>query len=127
MAGIKSFEELISGMCKKDRESLKKRLKYINGEKCYNTRCMLIICNAMIDDGNCCLEKGMELILQMNVHCDEPITPVPCSFCGRKFGRNRCSACRNDESVRYCSKECQLGAWPMHKAVCASRQYVDEK
>lgn len=38
-----------------------------------------------------------------------------CSLCGKPEARNRCSRCHSD---RYCSRECQVKAWPRHKAKC---------
>jgi hypothetical protein len=39
-----------------------------------------------------------------------------CVTCGSTERRSKlCSGCR---SVRYCSSECQLLAWPKHRAVC---------
>jgi hypothetical protein len=35
--------------------------------------------------------------------------------------RNHCGRCR---SVRYCSKECQAEAWPLHKAHCNHYRYL---
>jgi hypothetical protein len=45
-----------------------------------------------------------------------------CSGC-RRFGRMQvCGGC---VSTAYCSRACQVGAWPAHRATCVSREEVD--
>ena len=39
-----------------------------------------------------------------------------CAFCGKAGDLNKCRRCK---SVRYCSRECQLGHWPEHKVDCS--------
>jgi hypothetical protein len=43
-----------------------------------------------------------------------------CVVCWEKT-HNHCNRCR---SVRYCSKECQAEAWPLHKAHCNHYRYL---
>ena len=38
-----------------------------------------------------------------------------CAFCGKAGDLNKCLC----KSVRYCSRECQLGHWPEHKVDCS--------
>jgi len=40
---------------------------------------------------------------------------VMCANCSIMFGTKTCSVC---EDAKYCSKECQKMAWPLHKTVC---------
>ena len=46
-----------------------------------------------------------------------------CQFCGKE-GALRCSKCKR---VYYCSKQCQVRDWPMHKSVCGKylKDYTD--
>ena len=46
-----------------------------------------------------------------------------CQYC-KKDGTLRCSKCKR---VFYCSKECQLRDWPIHKSVCGKflKDYTD--
>ena len=62
---------------------------------------------------------------------DTKLTSIdsPGEFCGRTTVCNTCGVLESDDvhlrvchrcrSARYCSKECQLSAWPMHKVTCA--------
>lgn len=46
-------------------------------------------------------------------------TPT-CDACGLpSSGLKRCTGCR---AARYCSKGCQVAAWPSHKAACKAAQ-----
>ena len=45
---------------------------------------------------------------------------VQCSVCTKTM--RKCSQCKNqDTAVRYCSKECQVAHWPVHKAFCSPK------
>jgi hypothetical protein len=126
MADKKKFKDFVSTMCKKDRESIKKKTVYINNVPFTNAKGIQILLNAMIEDDKSTLERGMDIIQQINAQIKKPWIVFPCLFCGKKFGTKQCGGCPKDDTMRYCSKECQLGAWPMHKAICASRQnHVD--
>ena len=38
-----------------------------------------------------------------------------CAFCQEKESKFRCSKCK---TTKYCSKECQIKDWPMHRPIC---------
>ena len=38
-----------------------------------------------------------------------------CAFCREKKSKFRCSKCK---TTKYCSKECQIQDWPMHRPIC---------
>lgn len=42
-----------------------------------------------------------------------------CAFCGSKDAPARCSRCL---SSWFCGPECQRGAWPQHKLICAKQR-----
>ena len=109
-------------LSKKDCESLKKNTVHLDGEPYTNMKGMMILCNNMIEAGDTTLERCMHFAQQVNAQSTKPVTIVPCLFCGKKFGLKQCAGCPNVDTIRYCSKECQVGAWPVHKAICASRQ-----
>jgi hypothetical protein len=45
-----------------------------------------------------------------------------CAHCGKPSTLNICSGCG---AVYYCSKKCQLEAWPAHKGACKQRPSLD--
>jgi hypothetical protein len=52
-------------------------------------------------------------------------TTLLCEHCRFKLGTKRCSKCYDKAAgveVRYCGPECQLAAWPSHKAVCRAKK-----
>ena len=103
-------------MSKTDREALQAEITDVDGEPFATMKGLRILINALIDDGSGTLERGMAVLQGINKRLDKPKTLIPCSFCGKKVGLKRCSGCSNH--VRYCSRECQLAAWPTHKAAC---------
>jgi hypothetical protein len=115
-------ESQVKPLSKKDCKSLERKTVYHDGEPYTSAKGMLIIFNALIEAGKTTLERCMDIMRQINAQSTKPVTTVPCLFCGKKFGTKQCGGCPKDDTMRYCSKECQLGAWPMHKAICASRQ-----
>ena len=55
-----------------------------------------------------------------------PKKPVLCAMCAHKIGVKRCSACPKESEIRYCSRVCQVAAWPLHKkAECAGCRVED--
>ena len=120
-------------MSKEGGKTLFRNSFMINGKLCMNEKARQIMWNNMIEDGNITIEECMDISRQIDAQmvAKRPGTNtfkgVPCLFCGKKFGTMLCAGCPNNHTMRYCSKECQLGAWPMHKAISASRQNVDEK
>lgn len=51
-----------------------------------------------------------------------PRRPFKCCVICLEPTRNRCQRCR---SAKYCSKKCQLFAWPLHKADCNQMRYQE--
>jgi hypothetical protein len=47
-----------------------------------------------------------------------------CQHCARKIGVRHCSGCARTAETSYCSRECQIAAWPMHKGRCGSNAGV---
>jgi hypothetical protein len=109
-------------LSKKDRDSLMKKTVYHEGEPYANVKGLMILANGLIEAGESTFERCMEILQEVNAQSTKPVTVVPCLFCGKKFGRKLCAGCPNVDTIRYCSKECQVGAWPVHKTICASRQ-----
>ncbi len=71
------------------------------------------IINVMIQDGFDIKADEAVALINAKFVPDKPY--ALCSFCGLKIGTNRCSRC----ATRYCSRGCQLLAWPSHREGCA--------
>ena len=61
-----------------------------------------------------------------------PVQPpgLVCDHCGKtaeEASVKGLKVCRDCQDVRYCSKECQLAAWPGHKAACKARVKAREE
>jgi hypothetical protein len=53
------------------------------------------------------------------------LAPFPlCWSCERAFGEQKCGGCL---LARYCSRECQLAAWKLHKPICKQMQEAGRK
>jgi hypothetical protein len=53
------------------------------------------------------------------------LNPYPlCWNCSTAFGMNSCGRCG---VAKYCSRECQLKQWPVHKVVCSEMAYFSSK
>ena len=109
-------------LSKNERESLKRQTSENDGEPFATVKGMMIYANVMIDNTDTTLERCMDILQSCNARSNKPAMLVPCSFCGKKFGLKQCAGCSKVDSIRYCSRECQVEAWPHHKTVCASRQ-----
>ncbi len=47
---------------------------------------------------------------------------VLCASCAHFIGVKMCSGCPKGSQTRYCSRACQLEAWPLHKKSCHGRK-----
>ena len=109
----------------KERKAFLAETRYVDGEPFSTVKGLRIIANALIDNGDATLESCMEMLAACNSRLDKKTTITPCSFCAKKLGLQQCSGCSRTDSTRYCSRECQVAAWPLHKALCRSRQTPD--
>ncbi len=77
-----------------------------------------ILSNVLIKDGSSTLEQCTSILQEMNDKLGKKHQIVTCSHCAEKIGIKKCSGCSKNSTVRYCSRDCQLAAWPAHKACC---------
>ena len=75
------------------------------------------LCNALIADGSSDLERSIELLQKVNDELGKNKHIIACSQCGKKVGISKCGGCMNS-AIRYCSRGCQLEAWPAHRQSC---------
>jgi hypothetical protein len=61
------------------------------------------------------IDRAVKFLQCANDTLGEGRGVVVCDSCAKMIGVKRCSGC----STRYCSRECQVAAWPLHKADCA--------
>ena len=76
--------------------------------------------NLLIGDDRCeegAIGRAMLLFGEVNKESQQ-ILAVLCSNCAKKMGVKKCAGCSKTSQVRYCSKECQVAAWPSHKGSC---------
>lgn len=112
-------------LTKKERQALLRETIHVDGEPFTTVKGLKFFCNALIDDGSATLERSMEALHLLNARQQKLQTLIPCSFCARKIGLHMCSGCFRTDNIRYCSRECQLAAWPQHKTVCASQHILE--
>lgn len=75
--------------------------------------------NALIERGEVTdLSRAVQVLQKINNHLGKESKVVLCSFCATKIGVHVCSGCRAASETRYCSKICQIAAWPAHKKSC---------
>ena len=75
--------------------------------------------NTRIDmDPSTNLQGAMKLLQTTNEEFGISSSITLCSMCVKKIGVKKCSGCSKTSQIRYCSKECQVAAWPSHKGGC---------
>jgi hypothetical protein len=92
------------------------------------------LANLLIDNGSCTVGPECMLSYLQQLYEQMPpqssrfkiSKPVMCAMCAGKIGVKRCAACPKDSEIRYCSRACQVAAWPLHKkAECAGCRAED--
>ena len=117
------FDRALSAVTARMRDS--KHMCVVDGEPCSSMSGVRIMYNELIDKGQISLDDALLALQVLYATTDTHRTVTPCSFCGKKLGVEICSGCPKTSHIRYCSRECQTGAWPKHKAVCSSRLVLD--
>ncbi len=84
-----------------------------------------LLCNALIDEGSGDIGRALSMLQQINDQLGIDKTIVTCSHCARKIGIKKCSGCPQNSAIRYCSRDCQLAAWPTHSACCGVAEAVE--
>ena len=84
-----------------------------------------LLSNILIEEGSGDLGRAVSMLQQINDQLGNEKTIVTCSHCARKIGIKRCAGCSTNSTIRYCSRDCQLAAWPAHKACCGVLKAVD--
>ena len=79
-----------------------------------------VLCNALLDSGNGTLDRAMGILQGIHDATGRAKTIVACAHCAARIGTKRCARCPSTSTLRYCSRECQLAAWPAHKAICGA-------
>lgn len=72
----------------------------------------------MNENKSCSLDDTLLYLSIVNACMDAKRKITVCSMCAQKIGLHKCSRCPKDSKTRYCSRECQLAAWPSHKTSC---------
>ena len=81
--------------------------------------------NDMIDNGDAYVEHVVQVIQSIYDQLGINKKVVVCSLCAKRIGVKRCSQCPITSMVRYCSRRCQVAAWPEHKTCCGEKKAID--
>ena len=74
--------------------------------------------NALITAGECTdVDRAVRILQTLNDKMGRDRQVVVCSMCAKMIGIKKCSGCPKT-ATRYCSRACQVAAWPSHKASC---------
>ncbi len=84
-----------------------------------------LLINALIETGDTYVEHAAKVLQNINNQLGNNKMVVICSHCAKKIGIKRCSKCPSTTTIRYCSRECQVWAWPSHKTCCGVQDVVD--
>jgi hypothetical protein len=82
-----------------------------------------VLCNALLDDhtSGATLDRAMRTLQGIHDRLGQGKTLiVACAHCAARVGLKRCARCPRESTLRYCSRECQLAAWPSHKPTCGN-------
>ncbi len=85
-----------------------------------------MLLNTLIDQGVCRnTKRAIGWLNEMNRSFNDlnvgkfARDSVLCDMCAKRIGVKKCSGCCNASiPTRYCSRECQVAAWPLHKKTC---------
>jgi hypothetical protein len=77
-----------------------------------------LLYNALIEKGEATLDRCVYGLQKIHDSFGDTKTIVACAHCAARIGIKRCARCSKASTIRYCSRECQLAAWPAHKAIC---------
>ena len=81
-----------------------------------------LLANRLIEDGSCTdLDLAIAYLNGLNSFGKNKTLITLCSMCAGKIGIKKCAGCPKNSEIRYCSRECQVSAWPSHKTSCGSR------
>ena len=83
------------------------------------------ILNCKIKRDELSIDDAMKHLQYRNYVCGKKSHAVVCAMCANRIGMKRCSGCPKTSMIRYCSRECQVMAWPSHKAVCGQCDLSD--
>ena len=97
-----------------------------NGEERFITvKNARLLSNILIEEGSGDLGRAVSMLQQINDQLGNEKTIVTCSHCAKKIGVKRCAGCSTNSTIRYCSRDCQLAAWPAHRGCCGVREAVE--
>ncbi len=84
-----------------------------------------LLLNALIDRGEGYVEHAVRVLQCLHAQLGSNKTFYICSLCAKRIGVKRCAQCPSTSTVRYCSRRCQVAAWPQHKACCGEQKVID--
>ena len=93
-----------------------------NSKKYLTIQGVKLLANNLIEDGSCTnLDLAMDFLNELNEKLVKKSLIMLCSACAGKIGIKKCAACPKNSKIRYCSRECQVSDWPVHKMSCGKK------
>lgn len=86
-----------------------------------------LLANVLIEEGSCKdVERILYVLKEWNNTNVSKTCVILCAMCAEKIGIKKCSRCPRNSEIRYCSRECQVAAWPSHRICCDIRVNSNE-
>jgi hypothetical protein len=97
----------------------------LEGETLISVKGTPRLVNALIDSGDTYVEHAAKFLQSINDQLGNNKLVTICSHCAKKIGIKRCSQCPSTTTIRYCSRKCQVAAWPEHKTCCGEKKVIN--
>ena len=91
------------------------------GDEYLSIQGVKLLANSLIENGSCTsVDLAIDCLNELNKICMKKTLITLCSMCAGMIGIKKCAGCPKNSEIRYCSRECQVSAWPSHKMSCGS-------
>ena len=92
------------------------------GDEYLSIQGVKLLTNSLIEEGSCTdVDQAIAFLNELNEIVVKKTLITLCSACAGKIGIKKCAACPKNSKIRYCSRECQVSDWPVHKMSCGKK------